>query len=518
MNRSIKDVLTEKKGIADALGITMIGMAMLVALGVVVGNYAIVSRQASQLQTLSQAISNRAELYVGSLNKDLASPQVPTMARQCSTTPAMCTVILSATPSADGSKTVLRVQGDAVSGVGQSVTKDVTLVSKEVTHVTGVDSNGDNIWALANEGLRYRIWGLASGDPSVVDPAKMAGPAAGAGWVSVADRAGIDSTGALWVWGANNIGQAGIGSTSAAWVAPQKIAGTTGFRSVVTTDDRGYAIDSKGDAWVWGRNDKGQLGLGHANAVTVPTRIAGARMMSFAAGKDNVFMLGMDGGLSVAGASQSGFPANSGFAPQDLNTGTKYSAVAASTAGAVAMIDSSGTLSMKGNAYTFTPGTGKYGSVSLGATAGYAISTVGDLYSWGTGSNGQLGLGTATTATVPTQVMPGTKFVAVSGGKTSAFAIDTAGRLYYFGKTPSGSVGGTDLPQVNVPTKLLPESRFRDVDANNSDTAVALLDTEGNVYGMGTAAPGLWPMNYLGPNNQPIRMPAPAGFAPVTWQ
>lgn len=517
MIRSIKEVLSEKKGIADALGITMVGMALLVAASLVVVNYAILSKQAAQLQTLSQEITNRAELYASTLNKDLSSPQIPTMARQCSTTPAMCTVILSATPSADGSRTVLRVQGDAVSGIGQSVTKDLTLVSKEVTHVTGIDKNGDNVWARTGEGLQYRIWGLASGEPSTVAPEDMTGPTAGAAWVSVADRAGIDNTGSLWVWGANTIGQAGIGSASTAPVTPRKITGTTSFRSVVTTDDRGYAIDSMGDAWVWGKNDKGQLGLGHANPVMAPTRIAAARMMTFAAGKDNVFMLGMDGGLSVVGASQAGFPANSGFTAQDLNPATRYTSVAASTEGAVAMIDSNGSLSMKGNAYSFTPGTGKFTSVALGSTAGYAISTSGDLYSWGTGSYGQLGLGAVTSAGTPTQVMPGTKFVAVEGGNTSAFAIDTAGRLYYFGKTPSGSVDGTDLPQTNVPTRLLDESRFRGFAANSGDKAVALLDTAGNVYGMGTAKPGLWPINYMGANDQPIRMPAPEGFAPTAW-
>ncbi|MCB5280332.1 hypothetical protein [Arthrobacter sp. ES1] len=517
MTRSIKEVLSDKKGIADALGMVMVGMAMLVAIGVVVGNYAVLSKQAGQLQTLTQQISNRAELYAGSLNTDLANPQVPTMARQCSTTPAMCTVILSATPSPDGSQTVLRVQGDAVSGVGQSVTKDITLVSKDVTHVTGVDQNGDNVWALTGEGLHYRIWGVASGDPTVVDPSAMSGPKAGATWVSITDRAGIDSTGALWTWGANNIGQAGIGSTSAAPVTPRKIAGSTGFRSVVTSDDRGYAIDSKGDLWVWGRNDKGQLGLGHANPVMAPTRIAGSRTMTVAVGKDNTFMLGMDGTLSVVGASQAGFPANSGFTAQVLTPGTKYKAVAASTAGAVAMIDSTGKLTMTGNAYPFTPlAGGLFTSVTLGQSTGYAMGNDGRVYVWGQGANGQLGLGATTSATTPTQ-LPGIDVAAVSAGKTSAFVIDVAGRLYYFGKTPSGYVGGTDLPQVNVPTKLLAESRFRGVAANSGDTAVALLDTAGNVYGMGTAAPGLWPMNYLGTNDQPIRMPAPDGFAPVTW-
>jgi Regulator of chromosome condensation (RCC1) repeat len=517
MTRSIKEVLSNKKGIADALGLVMIGMAMLVAIGVVVGNYAILSKQASQLQTLTQQISNRAELYAGSLNTDLASPQIPMMARQCTTTPAMCTVILSATPSADGSKTVLRVQGDAVSGVGQSVTKDVTLVSKEVTHVTGVDQNGDNIWALSSEGLHYRIWGVASGDPTVVDPSAMSGPKAGVAWVSIADRAGIDSTGALWTWGVNTIGQAGTGSASTTPVAPQKFGGATGFRSVVTSDDRGYAIDSKGDLWVWGRNDKGQLGLGNTSAVMVPTRIAGSRTMTVAVGKDNTFVLGMDGTLSVVGASQAGLPANSGLAAQVITPGTKYRAVAASTTGAVAMIDSTGKLTVVGNAYPFTPlDGGIFISVTLGQTTGYAMGTDARVYVWGQGANGQLGLGGTTSATTPTQ-LPGIDVVAVSGGKTSAFVIDVSGKLYYFGKTPSGSVGGTDLPQVNVPTKLLAESRFRGIAANSTDTAVALLDTAGNLYGMGTTQPGLWPFNYLGANDQPIRMPFPVGFAPVTW-
>ena len=517
MMRPIKNVLSEKKGIAEALGITMVGLAILVAIGLVVANYAIVSRQSSQVQTLGQQISNRAEVYAAGLNTDLASPQVPTMTRQCSSTPAMCTVILSATPSADGASTVLRIQGDAVSGVGQSVTKDVTLVAKEVTHVTGIDQNGDNIWALSNEGLHYRIWGVADGDPTVVDPSQMTGPTSGASWVSIADRAGIDSTGSLWTWGMNTIGQAGIGSAGATPAAPQKFAGATGFRSVVTSDDRGYAIDSKGDLWVWGRNDKGQLGLGNTNQVMTPTRIANSRTMSVAAGKDNVFMLGMDGSLSVVGASQAGLPANSGLSPQVITPGTRYRAVAASTTGAVAMIDSTGKLTMAGNAYAYTPvAGGVFTSVALGGTSGYAIGSDSKVYAWGQGANGQLGLGATTSVATPTP-MAGINAVAVTAATTSALVLDTSGKLFYVGRTQGGSTSGTLLPQASTPTKLLAESSFRAVSASGGSTPAALLDTAGNLYGMATAQPGLWPFNYLGANDQPVRMPAPAGFAPVTW-
>ena len=516
MSRSIKEVLSEKKGIADALGLMWIGMAMLVAVGLVVANFAVLSTQASQLRTLTQEITNRAEVYAAALNKDLVNPQIPTHARKCSTVPAACTSIVSATPSADGQETVLRIQGDFVSGVGQTLTRDVTLIGKEVTHVTGVDKDGNNAWALSDEGLHYRIWERAAGKPTTVDPEDITAPGTGATWVSVTERAGIDSTGALWVWGKNTIGQAGIGSAGATPVAPQKIQGTTGFRSVVTADDRGYAIDSKGDAWVWGKNDKGQLGLGHANPVMTPTKIANARMMSFALGKDNVFMLRMDGTLSVAGASQTGFPANSGFKAQELTPGTKYRSVSATTAGAVATVDSTGKLAVAGSSYPFTPlNGGVFTSVSLGQTTGYAIGTDGRAYVWGQGANGQLGLGATSSVATPT-MLPGIDVVALSAAKTSAFAIDKGGRLYYFGKTAAGSVAGTAMPQVNVPTKLLSENRFREVAASGGDTAVALLDTAGNVYGMGTASPGLWPMTYLGADDQPVRMPALEGFAAYT--
>lgn len=515
MSHSIKEVMQDKKGIADALGIMMLAMMMLAGVGVMVVTYAIHTKQVGQIQSISQEISNRAEVYAATLNKDLVNPEIASMGRQCSSLPAMCSNIVSDTPDPlDPGKRVLRIQGDAISGVGQSMTKDVTLVSKEVTHVTGIDKNGENIWALSNEGLRYRIWGLAAGEPLVVTDDDIVAPVTGNQWVTLDDRAGIDSTGALWVWGANNVGQAGVGSISATPVAPRKIAGTAKFRSVTTTNDRGYAIDSRGDVWVWGKNTVGQLGLGHANPVLVPTKIANSRTMSVAAGKDNTFFVGMDGSLSVVGANQAGFPANTGYTAQVLNPGTKYKSVSASPSGALAMVDSYGTLTMMGAGYPFSPNLSEnFADVSLGATSGYAITTSGFLYSWGTGTDGQLGLGGATSVNTPTRVSAGTRFVEVSAGVSSVFAIDTAGQLYYFGKSPAGFVG-SDLTVVNSPTKLLPESRFRGVGANSGDTAVALLDTAGNAYGLGTVGPGLWPMTYMGSNNQPIRMPALEGFAP----
>lgn len=520
MKLSAKEVLSDKKGLAEALGMVAITMTLLIAAGTVVADYAIHSKQASELQSLRQEITNRAELYASDLNADLLTPQVPSTDRQCSSTTSMCTTILSVSPSGDGTSTVLRIQGDTVTLLGQSVTQDVTLVSSQVTHVTAIDADGDNVWALSNEGLRYTTWGVASAKPSDVTPAELAGPTAGGTWVSVDDRAGVDSAGALWVWGKNDLGQAGIGSTSATAVQPTKLTeGTTSFRSVVTDDDRAYAIDSTGGLWAWGKNDQGQLGLGTTSNVMQPTKVAGSRMMSVTVGEDDAFGITMSGDLVHTGAAQAGLSAPAGSSFRQVNAGTVWAAVAASTDGAVAMIDQAGNLTMAGSGYPFTPApTVKFSSVSLGSSASYAISTDGDLYTWGLGTNGQLGQGTTTSASTPTQVMSGTKFVSVQGAKTSALAIDVTGALYYVGATPSGYVGGTDLPQVSVFTALMPGTQFRQIATNSGDTAAALVDTASNIYGMGTTTAGLWPMDYLGAGNQLIRMPVPEGFPSYTWK
>lgn len=518
MTNTAFDVLRSKKGIAEALGLVAIGATIVLAAGSLVANYAVLSKQASYMSLAEQAITNRAELYVSELNADLLNPRTPSLDRSCSSLTAICTQILSVTPAPGGEKSVLRIQSDAAAAFGDTITKDVTLVSSNVTHVTDIDPEGNNVWALTDEGLRYRAWGLASGKPKAVSDEDLAKPTTGTTWMQVDDRAGIDSTGALWVWGANDIGQAGTGVVTATPIKPTKVspAGVS-FRSVVTAENRSYAIDSTGTGWAWGKNDKGQLGLGHTNVVTKPTKIPTLRAMSFTIGKDNVIALTMGGDVRVAGAAQAGYSDAAGSSFRALDASAEYTAASASaTTGRLALIRADGVLVVNGST-SVSPSSVKFTTVSSGADASYAISTDGSLYSWGTGTSGQLGLGATTSATVATKIPMSTKFSSVQGGSTSALAIDVTGTLHYMGKTPAGHVG-KNLPQVNTPTKLLPELRFRQIAGNSADTSAALLDTAGQLYGMGTTTKGLWPMNYLAAGDQPIRMPVPDGFSSKTWK
>ena len=519
MTKSVHEVLSDKKGIVEALGATVVGFAIIAAAGMLVANYAIHSKTTSQLSTLSQAMTNRAEEYASVLNADLLNPGVGSLERACSTTPAVCTTIQGVTPSTDGKTMTLRIQGDFVAPFGQTLTQDVELLANEVTHVTDIDADGNNVWALSDEGLRYKTWSVAAGDASEVKPEDMSGPTAGARWVSVDDRAGIDSTGALWVWGKNDIGQAGVGASSANPVKPKKVSdATTSFRTVVTGDDRGYAIDSKGSLWVWGKNDRGQLGLaGSTTNITTPTKVAGHRVMSVTVGKNNAFGITMSGDLITAGTPQPGLTINPGTGFQQANAGTLYKTASASLAGALATIDNTGKLSVTGTSYAFRADqAGIFTAVSLGETAGYALGTNGRVYSFGQGPNGELGLGAQTSANQATLVAS-PNLVSVQATKTGALFVDATGTLHYVGKLPGGVIG-SDLPVTAVPAKLLPDTKFRSIASNSGDNTVALLDMSGNIYGLGTASAGLWPMSYSGPTNQPIRMPIPAGFPTFTWK
>ena len=517
MSRSITEVLRDKKGIVEGLGIMLIVMTLLIAVGGVVANYALLSRQAGILTTLSDEVTNRAEAYASALNANLGTPQVPSTARECSTTTQVCTQVMSANPTADGAGMTLRIQADAVVALSQSVTQDVKLFASEVTHVTAIDEDSNNVWALTDEGLRFRVWALAEGKPTEVDDDDVLNPADGNAWVTVDDRAGIDRTGALWVWGPNNIGQAGVGSASSKPVAPTRIGGS--FRSVVTEDDRGYAIDADGRLWVWGKNNVGQLGIGHKNTVMKPTKVSAlsnTRFTTVAIGKNNAHALTSAGDLRVAGQAQPGYTDVAGFAWRQLGPAAQYSSLAASTVdGTVVVVNDAGAIVVNGNLIPSPAGV-TFTAVSKGGTAGYAISTVGDLYSWGQGPQGQLGQGATTTLTTVKKVAGAPKMVAVQGSASGALAITVTGELYYAGTIHLPYEGAGAVASSTKFVRLVPGTAFRQLAGNPGNETFAVKDKDGNLLSVGGTTAGLWPMNWLGEGNQLVRMPTPSGFASYT--
>ena len=99
--------------------------------------------------------------------------------------------------------------------------------------------------------------------------------------------------------------------------------------------------------------------------------------------------------------------------------------------------------------------------ISAGDDHALAIGSNDLLYSWGEGTDGQLGNGGITEEKVPVLVsMPtGVTAVAIAGGLDHSLAIGSDGNLYAWGEDGAGELGNggttnSDTPvQVSLPTR-----------------------------------------------------------------
>ncbi len=114
--------------------------------------------------------------------------------------------------------------------------------------------------------------------------------------------------GALAGWGANEFGQ--VQSGLATMVATPLRLAAPGVKlvTVVAGSRHSLALDEAGKVWAWGDNSSGQLGLGHTRPVSSPTLVAKlpAKARSLAAGAQHSAALLADGTVWVWGANNRG--------------------------------------------------------------------------------------------------------------------------------------------------------------------------------------------------------------------
>lgn len=74
---------------------------------------------------------------------------------------------------------------------------------------------------------------------------------------------GLQADGTVWCWGYADDGQLGTGTTDASSV-PMRITEISDFKTLVAHGGSfGCALQSAGEPWCWGKNYRGQLGLGY---------------------------------------------------------------------------------------------------------------------------------------------------------------------------------------------------------------------------------------------------------------
>ena len=282
-------------------------------------------------------------------------------------------------------------------------------------------------------------------------------------------------SGKVWGWGDNSLGQLGLGSSSARprpltdlpasdpviavratlyasaavtrsgrlflWgqtmdygkpSPPEAVAGLPAGDPVVDValavgsrprDSHILALTASGAVYAWGTNDLGQLGLGHTTAVAKPTRVVGLPasdpVVEISAGGLTSFALTRSGQLWSWGSNAFG-QLGQGIDPELLS----YSPSPSQTGGPLSQMP--------------------VRHVSGFGGAFLAVTSLGKVFSWGTGNGGRLGLpecaGHGCWVGGPTQVaISGVQHASV--GWANGFAVTSDGGLWSWGDASDGKLG-----------------------------------------------------------------------------
>lgn len=246
---------------------------------------------------------------------------------------------------------------------------------------------------------------------------------------------GLVTTGEVWVWGSNSVGQRGDGTTdSLAHSTPAQVPGLANIRTVeINSDNTCFALDSAGTLYGWGRNFGGELNTNNQTQQTTPVVVA-TGIAQFSGGSAGFLVL-----LTTSGQVQTiGFN-NRGQIGVALNY--------LSTVNPVLTLQ------------TITPpGT----PVKVLGSGNCTYVLMGDGSLWGCGQTlaGQLGTVPPVSANTTNilQAIPGiTNVVDIARNHATVYMRDVGGAWYAMGVNTSGILGAgiTQATLASTPTPQL---------------------------------------------------------------
>ena len=300
-----------------------------------------------------------------------------------------------------------------------------TTISVGGSHTCAIESED-----LSAAGGKLRCWGsdasyqIQNGHSDSREPILEA---TASDWVTVAaggsHTCAIRSTDQLACWGKNSKGQLGVGSiTPTETLSYLTVAGGAGWSTVSAGLEHTCAIRSDRTLWCWGKNSSSQLGIGSTALKNVPTKVGtGANWAIVSAGAEHTCAVQFDGSLWCWGLGSNG----------------RLGLSASSTSG------------VKVPTRVGTENTWK--SVAAGAAHTCAVKTAGTLWCWGAGGSGRLGRSSTADSKIPVQVGTLATWSSVSTGLAHTCATSTAGALSCWGANTKGEVPGSSSLSVTTP-------------------------------------------------------------------
>jgi alpha-tubulin suppressor-like RCC1 family protein len=205
------------------------------------------------------------------------------------------------------------------------------------------------------------------------------------------------------------------------------------------THPTAIGITTDGQAFAWGARGYGMMGIAteYAGGTTSPIQLGtgSSYTMISSSHTGTVFLLGTTGVAEGFGTNGSG----------ELGINVTASVGARSPLIGVASTSELSPVQF---------GTDSWTAVAAGMSHSVGIKSNGTLYTWGSNSSGQLGLGNTTAVSTPTQVGGLTNWQKLSANGYGTMAINTDGALYVWGSNNQAQLGLGDTTNRSSPVQL----------------------------------------------------------------
>ena len=152
--------------------------------------------------------------------------------------------------------------------------------------------------------------------------------------------------------------------------------------------------------------------------------------------------------------------------------------------------------------------------VSAGSYNNAATKTDGTLWTWGRGGVGQLGLNDTIYRSSPVQVGALTTWSQVSAGTDFAGAVKTDGTLWMWGRGNQGQLGHNNTIDVSSPVQVGALTTWYEVSTGGQHTAA--IKTDGTLWAWGEAGEGRLGNNSTVDKSSPIQVGALTNWAQVS--
>jgi len=278
----------------------------------------------------------------------------------------------------------------------------------------------------------------------------------------------VTADGQVYSWGWND--RATLGQGHQEHVAkPRKVMGMAGVQivQVALGGWHALAVDSRGQCWAWGGNEYNQCDAGPGLRDILEPRkcIANIKVVQVDAGGMHSVALTDTGHIWMWGEPWGDFSMTINREPSRLDISSK----------------TKDTIVVK---------------VACGAFHNLALTANGNVYSWGINDYGQLGNGTTSNSTVPLLIeeglYPDVKVADIAAGGWHSLAITEHGEVYVWGRGEYGrlGLGGKNGASRLRPTKVEGMEGHRVVEASCGGTHTLVVTDEGRMFVWGRGSFG----------------------------